>query len=69
MKTEVVSYVRRKVKEDFEKCCWEDGVGKKFEEISMREMLQSLDELEDELEETRKFFRNVENILTYLKLQ
>ena len=69
MKTEVVSYVRRKVKEDFEKCGWEDGVGKKFEEISMREMLQSLDELEDELEETRKFFRNVENILTSLKLQ
>ena len=35
----------------------------------MRELLQSLDELEDELEETRKFFRHVENILTSLKLQ
>lgn len=67
MKTEIVSYVRRKMKEDLDKCYWEDGVGKRFEEIRMKDMLKSLDELENTLEETGKFFRNAETILASLK--
>ncbi len=35
---------------------WTDGVGKKFEDVALTEMLKALDELETALEETEKFF-------------
>ena len=63
MDTTVSYYVRKKVKDDFDKCNWTDGVGKKFEDVALTEMLKALDELETALEETEKFFTNAESIL------
>ena len=60
MDTTVSYYVRKKVKDDFDKCNWTDGVGKKFEDVALTEMLKALDELETALEETEKFFTNAE---------
>lgn len=56
MDTTVSYYVRKKVKDDFDKCNWTDGVGKKFEDVALTEMLKAL-------EETEKFFTNAESIL------
>lgn len=56
MDTTVSYYVRKKVKDDFDKCNWTDGVGKKFEDVALTEMLKALDE-------TEKFFTNAESIL------
>ena len=61
MDTTVSYYVRKKVKDDFDKCNWTDGVGKKFEDVALTEMLKALDELETALEETEKFFTNDRN--------
>lgn len=63
MDTLVSYYVKRKTKDDFNKCQWTDGVGKKFENITLVEMLKSLDEFGTTLEEAEKFFKNAENIL------
>ena len=57
MDTTVSYYVRKKVKDDFDKCNWTDGVGKKFEDVALTEMLKALDELETALEETEKFLQ------------
>ena len=40
MDTTVSYYVRKKVKDDFDKCNWTDGVGKKFEDVALTEMLK-----------------------------
>ncbi len=67
MDTTVSYYVRKKVKDDFDKCNWTDGVGKKFEDVALTEMLKSLDELETALEETENFFTNAESILADIR--
>lgn len=67
MKREVISYVKNKLVSDFEKCQWEDGVGKKFEANNIAEMGKSVDRLEDALEEAEKFFRDTENLLGSIK--
>lgn len=67
MKTEVLSYVNKKLASDFEKCQWEDGVGKKFEANNLAEMRKSVGALEDTLAEAFKFFRETENLLSSIK--
>lgn len=59
MDTTVSYYVRKKVKDDFDKCNWTDGVGKKFEDVALTEMLKALDELET-ARKNREVFTNAE---------
>lgn len=56
MDTTVSYYVRKKVKDDFDKCNWTDGVGKKFEDVALTEMLKALDELANSTGRNREVF-------------
>lgn len=69
MKTEIVGYVRRKLKDDFDKCQWTDGVGVKFENSAMKQMMISLDRLEDAMEDAKKLYKEAEDLLSSVKME
>lgn len=67
MKTEVIDYVKKKITSEFEKCQWEDGVGKKFEAIKLPEMKESVDKMGNLMEEIEDFWKTSENLLASVK--
>lgn len=69
MKKEVTAYVRRKIKEDFDRCEWTDGIGQKFEAYSIKEMRTSLNRLEEAFEEADKFYKETEELLSSIKTE
>lgn len=69
MKTEVIYYVKRRTKEEFEKCRWTDNIGKKFEDDCLQEMQKSLDALETAMEEAEKFYKKAENVLASVRTE
>lgn len=63
MKAEIAYYVKKKIVSEFEKCQWEDGIGRNFQENNLTEMQQAVGRVEDSLEEADKFFRETERLL------
>lgn len=67
MNTEIIRYIMRKINSEFEKCRWDDGVGRKFKENNLTAMKKSLTLLEDKFDEMNRVFREAENILSSTK--
>ena len=67
MQSEIFTYIKKRIASEFEKCQWEDGVGKKFREGNLTEMQKSVEKMEAAFEDARIFKRNAERLLASIK--
>lgn len=63
MQSEIFTYIKKRIASEFEKCQWEDGVGRKFREGNLTEMQNSVEKMEMAFEKARAFQRNAERLL------
>lgn len=63
MNTEIFYYVKKKLESDFQKCLWEDGVGRKFADTNLVDMGEAAVRLGSAVEEAADFYNRTEKLL------
>lgn len=63
MTADIFYYVKRKLRTGFDRCCWKDGVGYKYEQNILPDMEKCVQDTADSVEQLLRFLRESEKLL------